>query len=206
MTEENALGTAVAGDSPDQDKRARILQAALSVFLAYGFARTKMDDIARAAGMSRPALYLVFRNKTDIFRAGAATMLDQSVATAATILRGEDGFVERMMRAMDAAILSMMREIAASPHGSELLDLKTSIAADVIQHWRQELGSHVRQAIADEAQRRDLELAGRGLSAQLLADMLLDGLEGAKARTSDPDHQLRAVRALVTVIDLALEA
>jgi len=193
-------------DSPEQERRAGILHGALTVFLAYGFSRTTMDDIARAVGMSRPALYLVFRNKTDIFRAGAAMMLDHSVDTAAAILRGDAAFADRVKRAIDVGLLSMMREVASSPHGSELLDLKHSIAADLIQNWRKSLGRHVCRAIAEEAQRRGLDLARRGLSAEILAEMLLDGLEGAKTRTSDPDQQLRAVYALVTVIDLALKA
>ena len=56
-------------------KRLRVLEGAMKVFLAYGFARTTMDDIARAADMSRPALYLLFRNKSEIYRAIAAAML-----------------------------------------------------------------------------------------------------------------------------------
>ena len=53
----------------------------MKVFLAYGFARTTMDDIARAADMSRPALYLLFKNKTDIYprhRRDAALPLAQA--------------------------------------------------------------------------------------------------------------------------------
>jgi AcrR family transcriptional regulator len=42
------------------DKRTRILAAARSVFLRYGFKRVNMNDIADAAGVSRPALYLLF--------------------------------------------------------------------------------------------------------------------------------------------------
>ena len=41
----------------------------MKVVLAYGYSRTTMDDIARAAEMSRPALYLLFRNKAEIYRA-----------------------------------------------------------------------------------------------------------------------------------------
>jgi AcrR family transcriptional regulator len=58
-------------------RRARILVGAMKVFLAYGFQRTTMDDIARAAEISRPALYLLFRNKTDIYRALASGFLEQ---------------------------------------------------------------------------------------------------------------------------------
>ena len=72
----------------DDPKRARILERAMKVFLAYGFARTTMDDIARAAEVSRPALYLLFRNKTDIYRAIGAGLLEQSVETARMALQG----------------------------------------------------------------------------------------------------------------------
>ena len=45
-----------AEDIAADPKRARILDGAMKVFLAYGFSRTTMDDIARAADISRPAL------------------------------------------------------------------------------------------------------------------------------------------------------
>ena len=48
------------------DKRAQILDQAMDLVMRYGYSRVTMDDIARAAGMSRPALYQFFRNKTDI--------------------------------------------------------------------------------------------------------------------------------------------
>ncbi|RUX47845.1 TetR/AcrR family transcriptional regulator, partial [Mesorhizobium sp. M7A.F.Ca.CA.002.09.1.1] len=54
--------------------------------------------------------------------------------------------------------------------------------------------------------RNGVDLAARGLSAQLLADMLLDGLEGMKARIRDPEGQRQAAAALIRVIDLTLKA
>ena len=50
-----------------QEKDDQIIEAATSVFLRYGFRRTTMGDIAEAAGVSRPALYLRFCNKEHIF-------------------------------------------------------------------------------------------------------------------------------------------
>lgn len=43
--------------------------AATALFLRYGFVRTTMGDIAQAAGVSRPALYLVFASKEEAFTA-----------------------------------------------------------------------------------------------------------------------------------------
>lgn len=59
----------------------KVIAAAQDVFLRYGFKRVTMADIAGAAHMSRPALYLVFPSKEEIFAAVVsrvfAAMLDE---------------------------------------------------------------------------------------------------------------------------------
>lgn len=186
-------------------KRVRILDGAMKVFLAYGFSRTTMDDIARAADMSRPALYLLFKNKTDIFRAIAMMVLSRSVESAKMALAGDGAFTERMTRAIDEAFISMMSAVVASPHGAELLDMKSSLG-DLVGCWRGGLVEHIAAAIGSEAARNGADLTAKGLSAQLLADMLLDGLEGMKSRISDPGGQRQAAAALIRVIDVTLKA
>ena len=56
-------GTALAKDS----KRNRAIEAAADRFQRHGFARTTMGDIAQASEMSRPALYLIFPGKEEVF-------------------------------------------------------------------------------------------------------------------------------------------
>ncbi|MEB0032791.1 TetR/AcrR family transcriptional regulator [Undibacterium sp. RTI2.1] len=48
-------------------KRDAMLLAARNTFLRYGYKRVTMNDLALAAGISRPALYLIFKNKEEIF-------------------------------------------------------------------------------------------------------------------------------------------
>lgn len=55
-------------------KEERVVVAAIDVFLRYGYARTTMRDIAESAGVSRPALYLIFPHKDDIFAAVLARL------------------------------------------------------------------------------------------------------------------------------------
>lgn len=47
----------------------RILDAALQVFSAYGFRGATVDQIAEAAGMSKPNLHYYFRRKKDLYLA-----------------------------------------------------------------------------------------------------------------------------------------
>jgi AcrR family transcriptional regulator len=46
-----------------------VLEAALDVFAVNGFAATRMEDIAKAAGLSKAAIYLYFPSKDDVFKA-----------------------------------------------------------------------------------------------------------------------------------------
>ena len=50
-------------------RRDEVVLAAREVFLRYGYARTTMNDLAAAAGLSRPVLYLVYPSKDEIFAA-----------------------------------------------------------------------------------------------------------------------------------------
>ncbi|MGR3868885.1 TetR/AcrR family transcriptional regulator [Streptomyces graminifolii] len=63
-------------------KRDDIVTAAVDVFSRYGFRQTSMELIARAAGVSRPALYQHFANKQDVFAAVAARVTDLMTAAA----------------------------------------------------------------------------------------------------------------------------
>lgn len=51
-----------AEDRPDE-----VLDAALTLFARNGFAATKVEDIAREAGLSKGAIYRYFPSKEDIF-------------------------------------------------------------------------------------------------------------------------------------------
>lgn len=60
-------------------RRVDIVRAATEVFLRYGYARTTMSDIARAAGLTRPTLYLTFPDKEHIFAAVLETLADDKL-------------------------------------------------------------------------------------------------------------------------------
>ena len=54
--------------SPDERNR-QILEAARTCFLDRGYFATKMDDIAKTAGLSKGGVYFHFQSKRDIFHA-----------------------------------------------------------------------------------------------------------------------------------------
>lgn len=115
----------------EDPKLQAILKSAFDSFARYGFRRTTMEDIAHAAGMSRPALYLHFRNKEDIFRALVQVFYDDAVAQVASALE-LPGTAEEVLRGAFAAQSGEIKEtLLTSPHGSELMDTSTATSADI---------------------------------------------------------------------------
>lgn len=52
-----------------ESRPAELLAAGLELFVEHGFAATRLDDVARKAGVSKGTLYLYFPSKQDLFQA-----------------------------------------------------------------------------------------------------------------------------------------
>lgn len=187
------------------ERREAILAAGLAMFMRYGFSRVTMDDIAREAGISRPGLYREFRNKADIYAALADKLLGDAASAAESELAKRDPIEARLTRAIDVGILDHLAEISRSPHGSEILDQKEKLTGDVIARWRGKMAGAIGGAIAAEVAARGVDLSRRDLSPASMADAILDGIEGMKQRTADPDEWRRSARRLVRMVLLALD-
>jgi AcrR family transcriptional regulator len=74
------------GRATDGGRRELVLASALETFARYGYRKTSMEDVARAADISRPGLYLLFGSKQELFSAAVTRALDQSLAAAAGML------------------------------------------------------------------------------------------------------------------------
>jgi AcrR family transcriptional regulator len=61
--------TVPATGEDESAKRRQIIDGASKVFLAQGFDAASMNDIARAAGVSKGTLYVYFGNKEELFEA-----------------------------------------------------------------------------------------------------------------------------------------
>ena len=119
------------GEDQRQQKRERILDAALAKFAAYGFARTSMNDIAEAASMSRPALYQHYGNKEEVFHAMLARLLNDAADQALAALKNEptleaqlDGFLQRWFG-------DLTQQVRRTEHGDDLMQAKASYAKPV---------------------------------------------------------------------------
>ena len=83
-------------------RRDVVLTAALETFVRYGYRKTSMEDIARAARISRPGLYFLFESKQELFAAAITRALQQDLRAAARALDDEARPLhERLLEAFD---------------------------------------------------------------------------------------------------------
>ena len=181
--------------SPQRAKRKRIMDAAIEVVMRYGFKRMTMDDVAKEAGISRPALYLVFKNKTDIYRAIAQGILGEALVRADTALRAGGSIESRVFAAVKTGILDPTDFLLSTSHGAELLDMKHTMAAEDISGWRAKKAAMIASALENSGTAK-----AKGLSGQALADILLDGIEGLKIRAKSAAEREEGTRALVRLV------
>lgn len=81
-------------------KREAILAAALDEFSSQGFAATRLDDVAKRAGVAKGTIYLYFRDKESLFQELVRAMLTPVVGTIQALGKAElagPALAERMV-------------------------------------------------------------------------------------------------------------
>jgi AcrR family transcriptional regulator len=97
---------------PD-DRAPEIARAALDLFVTKGFAATKLDDVAKAAGVSKGLPYLYFRNKEELFKAVIVEAIGEPLVRANDLVDSFEGSTDDLLRELTAKF----REFAESPVG-----------------------------------------------------------------------------------------
>ena len=139
------------GDIPEVDatesRQEALLEAAVAVFARYGFRKTSMDEVARAAGVSRQGLYLQFADKEELFRKAVAYKLTRQLGAAIAALA--DPRV-----ALEARLIAACDEWAGRYVGisgadaADLMCASTSLAGATLSHYESGFEQAVARAVA----------------------------------------------------------
>jgi AcrR family transcriptional regulator len=125
-----------------------VLDAAVAVFARYGFRKASMDEVARAAGVSRQGLYLQFANKEELFRKALEHSLSTQLSTAlAALARGEVCLERRLIAACDAWSGRFVGSLGAD--ASDLMCASTSLAGGTLARYEAEFEQALTNAISE---------------------------------------------------------
>ena len=133
---------------PADLRQAALLDAAVGVFARYGFRKTSMEEVARAAGVSRQGLYLQFANKEELFRKALEHSLSSQLnaALAALSLRA-DSLECRIIAACDAWSGRFVGSLGAD--AADLMCASTALAGSMLTHYESQFEAALTRAIAD---------------------------------------------------------
>ncbi len=81
-----------------EDRASEIARAALELFVTRGFAATKLEDVAKAASVSKGLPYLYFKNKEELFKAVITEAVGGPLAEATDMIDRFEGSSEDLLR------------------------------------------------------------------------------------------------------------
>ena len=185
--------------SKKPDKRETVFEAAADVFAQYGFRRTAMNDIAQAAGISRPALYLMFKNKEALFSGVVSFRLNQGVDQAISSLSGSGSIAERFTAAIIDFEKIFYEPVAQSPHGAELVDISISVAADLMKKGQNRLNRSLVQALEEAISNGEIAFVGTSLQPMAFVQLLMSSIGGLKKHATSIKALRRQISELVGI-------
>jgi AcrR family transcriptional regulator len=115
-----------------------ILEAALGVFAEKGFARTRMDDIAARAGVTKGTIYLYFENKEAVFRSLVSTSIGDALGRVVGLVEGFEGpsadLVRMTLAAMGQFVLTSDRVVLP-----KIVIAESGAFPEIARFYRQEI-------------------------------------------------------------------
>lgn len=151
-----------------------------------------MEDIATAAGMSRPAVYQYVRNKDDIFRRLAEHLFQQVLVEARAGAEAGPELPDRLYGILAPKLAMTQRLFHDSPHATELVGENARMSPDLDLRFTAQLAGLVATALTDAG----IE-AGEAVEAAELAVALTRGLEADLSDVDRPRRRLRHGLALL---------
>ena len=180
-----------------EPKVSALLDAAVGVFARFGYRKTSMDDVARAAGVSRQGLYLSFANKEELFRRALAHSLHSQLAAAiAALSRAEDSLETRLIGACVDWSGRFIGSLGVD--AADLMCASTSLAGATLAEYEWQFQEALANAIcasaiADACAAADLEVAD-------LARALHATARGLKQSCKTREEFLKGMTAAVRMI------
>ncbi|WP_438479859.1 TetR/AcrR family transcriptional regulator [Oleiharenicola lentus] len=181
----------------DEARRAALLDAALGVFARFGFRKTSMDEVARAAQISRQGLYLHFTNKDELFRATVTYTIASSLADAKRALEAEKGSInERLVNAFDEWVGRYVGRFAAD--AADLMQAAEGLLwTTIVEHEKAFI-----EALTATIRESGLvaEYKPVGVTARQIAETLCSVTKGLKHRVETREEFREGLTVAVRII------
>jgi len=118
-----------------------IIEAAIVIFSERGFGATKLEDVARRAGVSKGTLFVYFQSKEELFRSVAQTVLSTHLEKLRHVSTDLDQSLEKLVPTV-LALLARLGDTGV-PAIVRLLVAESRTFPDLARVWHDEVVSKV---------------------------------------------------------------
>lgn len=178
-------------------RKAQIVEAAIRVFLRYGYARTTMADIAREARLTRPTVYGSFPDKEHIFAAVVEKMIADKLLEINEGLKRQSTLKDKLLFACHSWASEGYELVKAHPDAADMFDLGfRSVCA----------GYDAFGAIIEELLEAPLAASDLNLSAAEAARALIFATRGFKDVARDAADMRAMVSAQVSLMAAGIQS
>lgn len=171
--------TAKAGETGSSKPNAIVL-AGLQLFTQYGYRKTSIDDIARAAQVAKRTVYLHFENKAAVFLAILDYLGNQvrQRCAAAELVAGTP--IDRLAGLLDAYFGMAFELFSKSEHVPELEETFSKLARSKIADFNAEYHARLAKFLRSLQKTGHIEGPPQGLTVDQVAHIVIRSAEGAK--------------------------
>jgi AcrR family transcriptional regulator len=170
---------AAAGVSGSAKANAVVL-AGLRLFTQYGYRKTSIDDVARAAQVAKRTVYLHFENKAAVFLAILEYLGDQVRQRCAAAERAGGTAVARLTALLDAYFGMGFELFSKSEHMPELEETFSKLARSRIGDLNTEYETRLAAFLRSLEKTGEIGGPPQGLTVEQVIHILIQAAEGAK--------------------------
>ena len=184
-----------------QTKEEKVLTAARDVFMRYGFKRATMSDLADAAQMSRPALYLIFSSKEEVLRSLVTQIFNELLREIREGLSKHEGVADQLTFTFEVWCVRSFEMIQASPDAKDILESGYEFAAEItlqaFSDFENILSDVLRPLMSSQAE--------KNLSSEQLAHILATSVQGLKESATSVVQLRQMIEGLITIVVAGLQ-
>ncbi len=177
-----------------ETKKNKVLMAAQSVFLRYGYKRVNMNDIAVAASISRAALYVLFKNKEEIFSGVILQWVDEAIAEIQVETAKAATPQEKIKLAFEIWSVRPFQMMMNSPEAKEILDCSFEFAQAALKQGYERFETAIVPILALLAERPP---AKAQISPERAAHVLASAVGGFKQTAASADEMRQLIHELL---------
>jgi AcrR family transcriptional regulator len=173
---------------PENARREQILLAARSCFIENGYHPTRMEEIAKRAGLSKGGVYFHFKSKQDVFGSLVEEEFERSMSMLRSVRQSETPTLEKM-QTLAGHYLEYFQSAPEAPRFfvvmGEMSLREEKVREQLIAMQRayiEEIAALIQQGI-DEGILRPIDAQ----VAAVILKAVIDGLEGFQALSGSLD-------------------